>query len=104
MHILDLPAEILSAILSWVPCNDLVLNVPLVCKYFRNLLRTEWYWRMRYVDLSHSQPLEIFTRLQLPRWQRACLRLEDAVAEQKTTKLSGEYVSVCVLHISVGCL
>ena len=51
---------------------------------------------MRYVDLSHSQSLEIFTRLQLPQWQKACLRLEDAVAEQKTTKLSGECVCVCV--------
>ena len=91
MHILDLPAEILSAILSWVPCNDLVLNVPLVCKYFRDLLLTEWYWRRRFVGLTAAQPLRVCNDLVVQQWQAACLRYEDAAAEQKTTTLSGKW-------------
>ncbi|XP_064386257.1 F-box/WD repeat-containing protein 9-like [Halichondria panicea] len=99
MHILDLPAEILSAILSWVPCNDLVLSVPLVCKYFRDLLITEWYWRRRFVGLTAAQPLKVYKDLVLQQWQAACLRYEDVTAEQKTITLSGPIGGVDCVHI-----
>lgn len=90
MNILELPAEILSAILSWVPCNDLVLHIPLVCKYFRDLLLSDWYWRGRYVGLCGAQPLKAYNNLACQEWQEACLRYEDASREQKITSLSGE--------------
>ena len=76
VHLLDLPLEILLRIFSWVPTRALLLDASLVCKRFHEILRTEWYWRGRYVEETHTQPLVEQPSMRL--WQVGCLHWEFA--------------------------
>ena len=78
LHILDIPTEILLMIFSRLPSQTLVMQIPLVCKQFRDLVATPWYWKTRYVQLSGSQPLK--DRAGLREWQEGCIQSEFALA------------------------
>ena len=78
LHILDIPTEILLMIFSRLPSQTLVTQIPLVCKQFRDLVATPWYWKTRYVQLSGSQPLK--DRAGLREWQEGCIQSEFALA------------------------
>lgn len=65
-------------IFSRLPSQTLVTQIPLVCKQFRDLVATPWYWKTRYVQLSGSQPLK--DRAGLREWQEGCIQSEFALA------------------------
>lgn len=94
LHILELPSEVLSLILLQVPCADLVTNVGLVCRHFHALLRSAWYWRTRFVDLTSSQLPNV--PLDSSQWKLGCLQYESMAAEQKMHSLTGERLCPCV--------
>ena len=77
LRILDIPTEILLMIFSRLPSQTLVTQIPLVCKQFRDLVATPWYWKTRYVQLSGSQPLK--DRAGLREWQEGCIQSEFAL-------------------------
>ena len=78
LHILDIPTEILLMIFSRLPSQTLVTQIPLVCKQFRDLVATPWYWKTHYVQLSGSQPLK--DRAGIREWQEGCIQSEFARA------------------------
>ena len=92
LHILDIPMEILLMIFSHLPSQTLVTQIPLVCKQFRDLVTTPWYWKTHYVRLSGSQPLK--DRTLLREWQEGCIQSEFARAGMNQTlvlnSLTGE--------------
>ena len=92
LHILDIPIEILLLIFSRLPSQTLVKQIPLVCKQFRDLVATPWYWKTHYVRLSGSQPLKDYALLR--EWQEGCILSEFAVAGMRgdltTNFLTGE--------------
>ena len=74
LHIFDLPPEIVLNILSYVPSKEVLLNVCRVCKRFNEMLRSEWYWRTRYVQSIAAQP--VVSGLDLQQWQLGCMQAE----------------------------
>ena len=87
LHILDIPAEILLIIFSHLPSQTLITQIPLVCRHFRDLVATHWYWKMHYVHLAGSQPLK--ERELLREWQEGCIQSEFAnAAARKKLSLS----------------
>ena len=65
-------------IFSRLPSQTLVTQIPLVCKQFRDLVATTWYWKTHYVQLSGSQPLK--DRAGLREWQEGCIQSEYTLA------------------------
>lgn len=91
VHILDIPVEILLMIFSRLPSQTLIFQLPLVCKHFRDILATTWYWKTRYVRLAGSRPLK--EREILKEWQEGCIQSEFSLSAAKKeltlTSLSG---------------
>lgn len=83
VHVLDLPAEVLFKIFSFLPAQRLLLDVSRVCRQLHELVCSRWYWRMRYVRELGSQPVA--------RgdggggvWQLGCLQTEFVRRLQRT--------------------
>ena len=81
LHIFDLPTEIVLNIFSYVPSTQVLLNVCRVCKHFNEMLRSEWYWRTRYVQSIATQP--IVSGLDLQQWQLGCMQAEFAAMARR---------------------
>ena len=97
LHILDIPTEILLMIFSYLPSQVLITRVPLVCRQFRDLVATGWYWKTHYVQLARSQPLK--DRSLLREWQEGCIQSEFALAgvngELTLNSLTGKFSKYC---------
>lgn len=78
LHILEIPTEILLMIFSQLPSQTVVTQIPLVCRHFRDLVATSWYWKTRYVRLAGAAPLK--EPSQVREWQEGCVQSDFALA------------------------
>ena len=78
LHILDIPTEILLMIFSQLPSQMVVTQIPLVCRHFRDLVATSWYWKTRYVRLAGAAPLKDPSLVR--GWQEGCVQSDFALA------------------------
>ena len=109
VNILDLPAEVILKIFSYVNVRLLFKNVILTCKYFHKILAGPGLWEtlfaLKFKEYSIVQDLPYINSL-----CDVCFTFEDVecywrcrkqknVFKLKTKKLVGHYAAVDAVHV-----
>ena len=77
MRLLDLPPELLEAILFFLPLTQLITLVSPTCRRLRQLLRSDSFWKRRYAALVSATPPSI-EQGGPSVWQRGCVEAQFA--------------------------
>lgn len=70
----QLPDQALLLLFSFIPARDLILSISVVCKRFRLLIISDWYWKRRYWEnYGGSTPFLGGNHSSLEEMQRGCV-------------------------------
>ena len=93
-----LPDEALVCVFSFIKARDLIVNLSLVCKRFRLIISSDWYWKRRFsvscgeqIELRNADP--IIRDLQINCIQGEYVRFvcDDRLGYMKLDTLSGRF-------------
>lgn len=95
----NLPDEALVCVFSFIEGRELIASVSVVCRRFRDIISSEWYWRRRFnISCNSNQMVEIGPHIneELQGIQQSCIEAEqtriacnDKLGYMKTESLSG---------------
>lgn len=77
----SLPDEALVCVFSFIGGRHLIVNVSLVCKRFRSIISSEWYWKRRFKFSSNGKEMVQFgphVNEELQGLQLSCVETERA--------------------------